>query len=115
LHEYAANGLREAEAADTDKCAFVNLPETGRAHWGEILEAEKMKNCVWVRPELVTVVEFLEWAEGDRLRHSKFVALHDDKDPREMIKEANKADSLFAQQDQRIHRQRALRWNPGSQ
>jgi hypothetical protein len=26
----------------TDKCPFVNLPETGRVRWGEILDAEKM-------------------------------------------------------------------------
>ncbi len=72
----------------TDKCPFVNLPETGRARWGEILDAEKMKKCIWVRPKLVAVIEFLEWTEGDRLRHSKFVALRDDKNPREVIKEA---------------------------
>ena len=72
----------------TDKCPFVNLPETGRARWGEILDAEKMKKCAWVRPELVAVIEFLEWTEGDRLRHSKFVAQRDDKDPRKVIKEA---------------------------
>jgi len=40
------------------KCPFVNLPETGRARWGEILDAEKMKKCVWVRPKLVAVIEF---------------------------------------------------------
>jgi DNA ligase D-like protein (predicted ligase) len=72
----------------TDKCPFVNLPETGRARWGEILDAEKMKKCVWVRPTLVAVIEFLEWTEGDRLRHSKFVALRDDKNPLEVVKEA---------------------------
>jgi bifunctional non-homologous end joining protein LigD len=72
----------------TDKCPFVNLPETGRARWGEILDAEKMKKCIWVRPKLVAVVEFLEWTEGDRLRHSKFVALRDDKDPQDVVKEA---------------------------
>lgn len=71
----------------TDELAFVNLPETGRARWGDLLDAEKMKKCVWVRPELVTVVEFLEWTEGDRLRHSKFVALRDDKDSRSVVKE----------------------------
>ena len=71
----------------TDKCPFVNLPETGRARWGEILDAEKMKKCVWVRPKLVAVIEFLEWTEGDRLRHSKFVALRDDKNPRDVVKE----------------------------
>jgi DNA ligase D-like protein (predicted ligase) len=71
-----------------DKCPFVNLPETGRARWGEILDAEKMKKCVWVRPELVAMVEFLEWTDGDRLRHSKFVGFRDDKDPRDVVKEA---------------------------
>jgi DNA ligase D-like protein (predicted ligase) len=71
----------------TDKCPFVNLPETGRARWGEILDAEKMKKCVWVRPKLVGVIEFLTWTEGDRLRHSKFVALRDDKNPRDVVKE----------------------------
>jgi DNA ligase D-like protein (predicted ligase) len=72
----------------TDTCPFVNLPETGRARWGEILDAEKMKKCVWVRPTLVAVVEFLDWTDGDRLRHSKFVALRDDKNPRGVVKEA---------------------------
>lgn len=72
----------------THKCPFVNLPETGRARWGEILDAEKMKKCVWVRPKLVAVIEFLEMTEGDRLRHSKFVAFRDDKNPREVVKEA---------------------------
>lgn len=70
------------------KCLFVNLPETGRARWGDILDAEKMKKCVWVRPELVGVVEFLDWTEADRLRHARFVALRDDKNPREIVKEA---------------------------
>jgi ATP-dependent DNA ligase len=72
----------------TDECEFVNLPETGRARWGETLDAEKMKKCVWLSPELVAVVEFLEWTEGDRLRHAKCVALRDDKDPHEVVKEA---------------------------
>ena len=73
----------------TDKCPFVNLPETGRARWGEILDAEKMKKCVWVRPKLVAVVEFLEWTQADRLRHSKFVALRDDKNTRRLLRKRN--------------------------
>jgi ATP-dependent DNA ligase len=47
-----------------------------------------LKKCVWVRPKLVAVVEFLEWTEGDRLRHSKFVGLRDDKNPRDVVKES---------------------------
>src|SRR5258708_5368520 len=71
----------------TDKCPFVNLPETGRTRWGEIFDAEQMKKCVWVRPKLLAVVEFLEWTDADRLRHSKFVGLREDKDAREVVKE----------------------------
>ena len=66
----------------------MNLPETGRARWGDLLDAEKMKKCIWVRQELVAVVEFLEWTEGDRLRHSKFVGRREDKRPQDVVKEA---------------------------
>jgi bifunctional non-homologous end joining protein LigD len=71
----------------TDKCPFVNLPETGKARWGDLLDAEKMMKCVWARQKLVAQIEYLEWTEADRLRHSKFVALRDDKNPREVVKE----------------------------
>jgi DNA ligase D-like protein (predicted ligase) len=53
-------------------CPFVNLPETYKGRWGEGLTAADMEKCVWVRPELVARIEFLEWTESDHLRHSKF-------------------------------------------
>ena len=68
-------------------CPFVNLPETRRSRFGEELNAEKMKKAVWLRPDAVARIEFLEWTEGDRLRHSKFVALREDKNPRGVVKE----------------------------
>jgi DNA ligase D-like protein (predicted ligase) len=68
-------------------CPFVNLPETRRSRFGEELNAEKMKKAVWLKPEAVAQIEFLEWTEGDRLRHSKFVALRADKNPRQVVKE----------------------------
>jgi DNA ligase D-like protein (predicted ligase) len=71
----------------TPECPFANLPETGRARWGEPLDEKKMKKCVWVRPQLVAQIEFLEWTESDHLRHSKFVGLRDDKDARKVVKE----------------------------
>jgi len=71
----------------TPTCPFVNLPDTKRSRWGEELDAEKMKKAVWLRPEAVAQIEFLEWTEGDRLRHSKFVRLRGDKEPRSVVKE----------------------------
>ncbi len=71
----------------TPACPFVNLPETRRSRFGEELNAEKMKKAVWLRPEAVAQMEFLEWTEADRLRHSKFVGLREDKNPRNVVKE----------------------------
>lgn len=71
----------------TEKCPFVNLPEKQAGRWGQGLTAEKMKDCVWLRPETVANFEFLEWTGADHLRHTKFVATRDDKDPRKVVKE----------------------------
>ena len=72
---------------------FVNLPDKHKSRWGDELTAEKMKECIWLRPEAVAQIEFLEWTAGDRLRHSKFVGLRDDKDPRTIVKEQGKSSS----------------------
>jgi bifunctional non-homologous end joining protein LigD len=69
------------------KCPFVNLPEAYKARWGEGLTAGDMGKCVWVRPQLVARIEFLEWTESNHLRHSKFAELREDKDARTVIKE----------------------------
>jgi DNA ligase D-like protein (predicted ligase) len=66
---------------------FANLPDEHPSRWGENLTAEKMKECVWLRPEAVAQIEFLEWTSADRLRHSKFVGLREDKDARSVLKE----------------------------
>src|SRR5216684_8749390 len=66
---------------------FANLPDEHPSRWGENLTAEKMKKCVWLRPEAVAQIEFLEWTASDRLRHSKFVRLREDKDARSVVKE----------------------------
>ena len=66
---------------------FANLPDTHKSRWGDELTAEKMKECIWLRPEAVAQIEFLEWTAGDRLRHSKFVGLREDKNPRAVVKE----------------------------
>ena len=34
----------------------------------------------WLTPRLTAQIEYAEWTEGNHLRHSKFVALRDDKD-----------------------------------
>jgi ATP-dependent DNA ligase len=71
----------------TETCPFVNLPEKQAGRWGQGLTAEKMNECVWLLPEAVANFEFLEWTGADHLRHTKFVGMRDDKDPRKVVRE----------------------------
>src|SRR5437588_7168277 len=60
----AVKGLR------SDKCPFSNLP--ARRKSAHALTAEKMRECVRVKPERRCEVEFVERTKGDRLRHAEF-------------------------------------------
>jgi ATP-dependent DNA ligase len=68
-------------------CPFTNLPETKASRWGEALTAEKMMDCRWVKPELVCQVAFVEWTDGNKLRHCTFRAMRDDKNPKTVVRE----------------------------
>jgi bifunctional non-homologous end joining protein LigD len=72
---------------EENSCPFVNLPEKRRTQWA--LTREEMKNCVWLKPELIAQVEFVEWTPDKHLRAAKFVGLRDDKDAREIVCEGN--------------------------
>ena len=46
-----------------------------------------MKECVWRKPETVARVAFLEWTGANHLRHTKFIALREDKEPKKVVRE----------------------------
>jgi DNA ligase D-like protein (predicted ligase) len=71
----------------TPKCPFVNLPELGDGRWGQGLTAEKMKTCVWLQPQAVVRIDFLQWTSADHLRHTRFIAMREDKDPKKVVRE----------------------------
>ena len=85
VKEQISGKLRKLETAT---CPFSNLPEPRNARRGEALTSEAMKNYRWVKPKLVAQVEFTDWTRADHLRHSRFVALRDDKDPKDVRKES---------------------------
>ena len=68
-------------------CPFTNLPEKKASRWGESLTAEKMEQCRWVAPKLVCQVAFVEWTDAGHLRHCSFVAMRDDKNSAEVVRE----------------------------
>jgi ATP-dependent DNA ligase len=75
------------KSLETTKCPFVNPPEKDAGRWGQGLTVDKMTECIWVKPQIVAEVEFLEWTGANHLRHAKFISLRDDKDPRKVVRE----------------------------
>jgi bifunctional non-homologous end joining protein LigD len=86
LRRKVAAGFRGLE---TSRCPFANLPEPKNARRGEALTKEVMKEMRWLRPKLVAQIEFTEWTQANHLRHSKFIALRDDKNARDVRRESD--------------------------
>jgi DNA ligase D-like protein (predicted ligase) len=79
--------FRKLRALEIPDCPFANLPEARSGRWGQGLTKEKMAECKWLKPVLVGQFEFVEWTEDNHLRHTKFVALREDKVAREVRRE----------------------------
>jgi ATP-dependent DNA ligase len=64
-----AGSIREDQRPqEPKKCPFVNLPEASEG------------------PPKVRM-DFAEWTSADKLRHTKFIDLREDKDPRKVVRE----------------------------
>jgi len=74
--------FKSLKTLETATCPFANLPEKKRTQWA--LTREEMKNCRWVRPELVAEIEFTEWTPDGHLRHATFMRLREDKEASEI-------------------------------
>ena len=72
-------------------CPFPDLPTGKTSHWGEGVTEEDMKKLKWVRPKLVAEIAFTEWTRDGHLRHSRFLGMREDKDPREAVRESRKS------------------------
>jgi DNA ligase D-like protein (predicted ligase) len=59
----------------TTECPFFNLPEANRRQTGRGLDEGMMKQCRWVKPKVVVEVGYVEWCEGRKLRHPRFVGM----------------------------------------
>ena len=79
---FTAISLRELaerfRRIETPKPAFANPPRGYEA-----------KGVHWLKPELVAEVEFSNWTSEGILRHPSFQGLREDKNPREIFREAS--------------------------
>jgi DNA ligase D-like protein (predicted ligase) len=79
--------FKKLKPLEIKECPFANLPEKKAGRWGAGLTAAKMVECKWLKPVLVGQFEFLEWTDVNHLRHTKFVALREDKRARDVGRE----------------------------
>jgi DNA ligase D-like protein (predicted ligase) len=79
--------FKKIKPLEIAECPFANLPEKKAGRWGAGLTAAKMAECRWLKPALVGQFEFVEWTEDAHLRHSRFMALRDDKKPKDVRRE----------------------------
>ena len=79
--------FKKFRALEVKACPFANLPEPKGGRWGAGLTAKKMADCRWLKPVLVGQFEFVEWTPDNHLRHTKFIALREDKAAREVRRE----------------------------
>lgn len=68
-------------------CPFADLPEERERRYGQAITASVMKQCHWVRPELVAQLKFHEWTRDGRLRQPVFLGLREDKKAAQVVRE----------------------------
>jgi bifunctional non-homologous end joining protein LigD len=85
-----ANLFEKLKPLETADCPFANLPEKSAGRWGAGLTAKKMAECRWLKPVLVGQFEFVEWTGENHLRHTRFIALRDDKKASNVRRESGK-------------------------
>src|SRR5688572_27404815 len=79
--------FKKFKGLEIDECPFSNLLEARSGRWGQGLTKAKMADCQWLKPVLVGQFEFLEWTGENHLRHSKFIALREDKNAKDVVRE----------------------------
>src|SRR5262245_9568940 len=81
--------FRRIAADQVSRCPFADLPSRKSGHWGEGVTAEDMATLRWVAPKVVVEISFVEWTRDGALRHSEFIAIREDKKPRDVHRESN--------------------------
>ena len=82
--------FKKLKPLEIQECPFTNLPEKKAGRWGAGLTAAKMAECRWLKPVLVGQFEYVEWTGENHLRHTKFIALRDDKRAKDVRRETDK-------------------------
>jgi bifunctional non-homologous end joining protein LigD len=77
--------FRVEERAD---CPFVDLPSKQNGQWVLGITPSMMKKIHWINPKLVAEIKFAEWTRDGKLRAPVYMGLREDKNAREVVREA---------------------------
>jgi bifunctional non-homologous end joining protein LigD len=72
---------------ETELRRLVELLEPLRRDTSPFSPAPRVKDAVFVEPELVAEVEFTEWTSAGAARAPVYLGLRDDRDPRDVVRE----------------------------
>ena len=72
---------------ETELRRLVELLEPLRRDTSPFSPAPRVKDAVFVEPELVAEVEFTEWTSAGAVRAPVYLGLRDDRDPRDVVRE----------------------------
>lgn len=72
-HERLKEVRKKLQPLIQEKCPFMSVPKVAKA--------------TWVRPKLVSEVEFTEWTSDGKLRHPIFKGLRGDKPAKKVVRE----------------------------
>ena len=73
---------------ERDDCPFVDLPSKQDGKWVQGITPSTMRKMHWINPVFVSEVKFAEWTRDGKLRAPVFLALREDKSPKDVVREA---------------------------
>lgn len=87
LHYAGKVGTGFSNQSGTDLREKLNKLIRKTPAYDDGVPASERKGSIWVKPQLVGEVEFTEWTEAGSLRHPSFIALREDKQARDIVRE----------------------------
>ncbi len=69
-------------------CPFADLPSKHAGKWVQGITPAMMRRCTWINPVFVCQLKFAEWTRDAKLRQPVFLGMRDDKNPRQVVREA---------------------------
>lgn len=86
-HKLLKSIYAELKKLSIQECPFSNLPEERDSRYGQGITKSYMKQCHWVKPQLVCQIKFSEWTRDGSLRQPVFLGLREDKPANKVVRE----------------------------